>query len=149
MAPFRFQKEAREIISQKIAIKNFKNSTDEGHVICNITTRMLSCFSHVRLCDPMDCIARQAPWPMGFSRLEYWSVLPCLSPRDLPYPGIEPRSLMSPALAGGFFTTSATWEAQNKYSKLLIVGSGHMGVQGTILYAFLYTLNSHNKMLKK
>ena len=30
---------------------------------------------------------------------------------DLPDPGIEPESFMSPALAGGFFTTSATWEA--------------------------------------
>ena len=35
----------------------------------------------------------------------------CPSPGDLPDPGIEPASLMSPALAGGFFTTSATWEA--------------------------------------
>ena len=32
---------------------------------------------------------------------------------DLPHPGIEPASLMSPALAGGFFTTSTTWEAPN------------------------------------
>ena len=35
----------------------------------------------------------------------------CPPPGDLPNPGIEPASLMSPALAGGFFTTSATWEA--------------------------------------
>ena len=34
--------------------------------------------------------------------------------RDLPDPGIEPSSLESPALAGGFFTTSATWEAPGK-----------------------------------
>ena len=52
--------------------------------------------------------ARQAPLSMGLSRQEFWSALPCPSPRDLPNPGIEPRSLMSPALAGGFFTTSAT-----------------------------------------
>ena len=45
---------------------------------------------------------------MGFSRQEYWSGLPFSSPGELPYPGIEPTSLMSPALAGGFFTTSAT-----------------------------------------
>ena len=43
---------------------------------------------------------------------ESWSGLPCPSPEDLPDPGIEPSSLMSPALAGGFFTTSATWEAR-------------------------------------
>ena len=34
-----------------------------------------------------------------------------LPPEVLPYRGIEPKSLMSPALAGGFFATSATWEA--------------------------------------
>ena len=48
---------------------------------------------------------------MGFSRQEDWSGLPCSPPGDLPDPGIEPTSLMYPALAGVFFTTSATWEA--------------------------------------
>ena len=38
-----------------------------------------------------------------------WVAVP--TPGDLPYPGIEPVSLESPALAGGFFTTSTTWEA--------------------------------------
>ena len=38
---------------------------------------------------------------MDFSRQEYWSGLPCPSPGDLPDPGIEPKSLMPPALAGG------------------------------------------------
>ena len=62
------------------------------------------------LCDPMDC-SLQASLSMGFSRQESWSGLPCPSPGDLPNPGIELTSLMSPALASGFFTTSATWEA--------------------------------------
>ena len=48
---------------------------------------------------------------MGFSRQEYWSGLPRPLPGDLPDSEIKPQSLMSPALAGGFFTTSATWEA--------------------------------------
>ena len=43
---------------------------------------------------------------MGFPRQEYWSGLPFPPPGDLPHPGIEPVSLMSPALAGRFFTTS-------------------------------------------
>ena len=43
-------------------------------------------------CDPMDC---QAPLSMGFSRQEYWSGLPLLSPGDIPDPGIE---AVSPAL---------------------------------------------------
>ena len=57
--------------------------------------------------------ACQAPLSMGFSRQDYWSGLHCPSPGDLPNPGTEPESLMSSALAGGLFTTSATWEAQN------------------------------------
>ena len=56
-------------------------------------------------------VAHQAPLFMGFSRHEYWSRLPCPSPVDLPDPETEPASLMSHAMAGGFFTTNATWEA--------------------------------------
>ena len=58
----------------------------------------------------------QAPLSMGFSRQEYWIELPCPSPGDLPDPGIEPMSLASPALAGGFFTTSANWEVHRNDS---------------------------------
>ena len=65
--------------------------------------------SCLTLCDPLWTVARQAPLSMGFSRQEYWSGLPCPPPGDLPDSGIEPASLMSPALAGRFFTTSATW----------------------------------------
>jgi len=63
------------------------------------------------LCDPLT-VAHQAPLSMGFSRQEYRSGLPFPSPRDLPDPGIEPVSLLCPALASEFFTTSAPWEAQ-------------------------------------
>ena len=52
--------------------------------------------------------ACQVPLSMGFSRQEYWSGLPCPPLGDLPDPGIEPGFLMSPALAGEFFTTSAS-----------------------------------------
>ena len=48
---------------------------------------------------------------MGFSRQEHQSGLLCSPPGDLPDPGIEPTSLMSPAMAGGFFTMSTTWQA--------------------------------------
>ena len=47
-------------------------------------------------------VAHQAPPSMGFSRQEYWSGLPCPPSGDLPNPGVKP---VSPALAGGFFTT--------------------------------------------
>ena len=73
---------------------------------------VLSCFSHVQLFVAPRTAARQAPLSMGFSRQEYWSGLPCPPPGDLPNPGIEPESPVSPALAGRFFTTSVTGEAQ-------------------------------------
>ena len=57
-------------------------------------------------------VAHQTPLSMGFSRQEYWSGLPCLPPGDLHDPGIEPVSLTSTAMAGGFFTTRASWEAR-------------------------------------
>lgn len=56
-------------------------------------------------------VAHQTPLSMGFSRPEYWSGLPFLPPGESSCPGIKPASLMSPALAGGFFTSSSTWEA--------------------------------------
>ena len=60
--------------------------------------------SHVQLFATPGTTARQAPLSMGFSRQE-WSGLPFPSPGDLPNSGIEPASLVSPALAGRFFTT--------------------------------------------
>ena len=64
---------------------------------------VLSCFSRVQLFATIWTIAHQAPLSMGSSRQEYWSGLSCPPPGDLPDPGIEPSSLMSPALAGDFF----------------------------------------------
>ena len=71
---------------------------------------MLSRFSRVQLCATPRTVAFQALLSMELSRQDYWSGLPRPLPGDLPNPGIKPASLMSPALAGGFFTTSATWE---------------------------------------
>ena len=71
---------------------------------------MISHFSHTQLFAALWTVAHQAALSMGFSRQEYWSVA-ISSPSDLPDPGIEPTSLMYPALAGGFLTISTTWEA--------------------------------------
>ena len=57
----------------------------------------------------MDC--SQAPLPVGFSRKDYWSEVPCPPPGDFPGPGIEPTSLKFPALVGVLFTTRGNWEA--------------------------------------
>ena len=56
-------------------------------------------------------VAHQVPLSMGFPRQEYWSRLPFHFPGELPDPGIEAIFLTPPALAGGFFITSATWNA--------------------------------------
>ena len=71
--------------------------------VCKITSVKLLQF---RLFVTPWTVAHQAPLSMGFSSQEYCSGLPCPPPGDLPY-----LCLMSPALAGGFFTTNATWEA--------------------------------------
>ena len=76
--------------------------------------------SRVRLCGTPWTVAHQVPLSMEFSRQEYWSGLLFPPSGDLLFPpsgvlpdaGIEPTSFTSLALAGGFFTTSATWEAQ-------------------------------------
>ena len=72
--------------------------------ICMLQAKLLQS-SCLTLCNQtaMDCIVCQAPLSMGFSRQEYWCESPCPPPGDLPRPGTEP------ALADGFFTTSATW----------------------------------------
>ena len=62
---------------------------------------MLSHLSHVQLFLTLWTVAHQAPLSTEFSNQEYWSGLPCPPPRDLPNPGIEAASLISPALAGG------------------------------------------------
>jgi len=61
--------------------------------------------------QPYGLQLSRLPCLWRFSRQEYWNELLCPPPRDLPDLGIEPVSLMSPALAGRFFTTSATWKA--------------------------------------
>ena len=56
---------------------------------------------------------------MGFSRQEHWNGLPCPPSGDLPNPGIEPASHVSPELAGVFLTASTTWEILNIFLKKL------------------------------
>ena len=63
------------------------------------------------LCDPMDCSPSDSSVHEIFqARILEWVAISFS--RDLPDPGIEPVSLVSPVLTGGFFTSWATWEAQ-------------------------------------
>ena len=59
--------------------------------VCSVT-------GHVQLFSTLWTRASQVPLSMGFSRLEYWSVLPCHPPGNIPDPGIKPKSPACPAL---------------------------------------------------
>ena len=71
-------------------------------------------------------VARQAPLYVGFPRQEYWSGLPFPSLGDLPDPRIEPTSLVSPALVGGFFTTEPPGKPEYRTSESCSVMSNSL-----------------------
>ena len=71
---------------------------------------------HVQLSVIPWTVAHQPPWSTGFSRQEYWNGLPFPTPGDLPHPGTEPTSLVSPALVGGFSTTEPSGNANSKFN---------------------------------
>ena len=76
-----------------------------------VCTCVPSHFSHIRLCDPMDC-SPPGSSVHGDSPGKNTRVGCCVFLQGIfLHPGIEPASLMSSALAGGFFATSTTWEA--------------------------------------
>ena len=64
------------------------------------------------LCDPVDSSLHQAPPSMGFSRQEYWSGLPLLSPGNLPNPGIKPAF---PALEANSLTTGPLGKLKRRF----------------------------------
>ena len=76
---------------------------------------MLGRFSHARLFATLWTVDHQVPLSMGFFRQEFWSGLPCPPPGHLLNQGWKPAFLMSPALAGGFFTIRTTLEAKPLY----------------------------------
>ena len=102
---------------------------------------VLSCFSHVRLFASLWTVALPIPLSMGFSRQQYWSGLPCPPPEYLPDPGIKPSSLTSPALAGGFFITSATWEALPFYTSLQRYNKAKGMYQPRVMCSFFWTFS--------
>ena len=73
--------------------------------------QMLSCLALSNSSATPWIVAHLAPLSMELFRQEYWSGFPFPSAGDLPDPGSKPASLVSPALAGTFFSTTATWGA--------------------------------------
>ena len=93
------------------------------------------------VCDPMDCsLPGSSVYGILQQRTVEWVAFP--SPGDLPNPGIEPRSLMFPALSGGSFTTTATWEASFNPMYPNIISSTynqHKNYQWDVLYCIFQT----------
>ena len=85
-------------IYSKVPKKNMEESYAESSVCVYAYVCAQLCST---LCD-LWTVTFQAHLSLGFSQQEYWSGLPF--PRDLHYPGVEPTSPASPALAGRFFT---------------------------------------------
>ena len=105
------------------------SSLDSSHLVTIITsfysfpwdTKLCVCaqlLSHVRLFATSWTVACQAPLSIGFSRQESWSGLPFPMPWNLPKPGIKPKSLVSPASAGGFFASVSPGKPRITYWKI-------------------------------
>ena len=90
-------------------IKKYGPNVEEIHRVCIL--------SHVGLSVTSWAVAHPAPFSMGFPRQEYWSGLSFPTPGDLPDAGIKP---VSPALAGGFFTTEPPGKPQKKHTQLIV-----------------------------
>ena len=99
-------------------------------VSLEICVCVLSHFTRVWLFATLWTVVCQAALSMRFSRQEYWSGLPWPPPGDLPNPGIELVSLMSPALAVGFFATSATEETSLELRKWKSLGCDSLWPHG-------------------
>ena len=93
-----------------------------------VGTGCVCMLSHVQLFVTSWTVACQAPLSMGSSRQEYWSGLLLPPAGDLPNPGIKPASRMSPALAGGFFTTEPRGKQDQKPLSTSPLGKGGGGV---------------------
>ena len=70
----------------------------------NIPSHAKSLQSFPTLCNTMDCVARQSPLSMGFSRQDYRSGYPCPSPGDLPDPRDQTHVSCGSLIVGRFFT---------------------------------------------
>ena len=108
-------REEKQIKGIQIGKEEVKSSLFADDMILCIRSDQIRSVAQscLTLCNPMDC-SPPGSFVHGILQagiLEWVAIPPS---GDLPDPGIEPVSLMSPALAGWFFTTSATWEAGYK-----------------------------------
>ena len=85
-------------------------------------------FCRVRLFVTLWTVAHQFPLSVGFSRQEFWSGLPCLSPGDLPNPGTEPESPATPILQAESLLLRR-WESPNDWDHTAKMCASGLGIQ--------------------
>ena len=110
--------------------QDFSIHITKGLLVKFMYACMLNCFSNVWLCNPMNCSSPSSSVHEIFQE-RIWEWDPWPPPGDLRNPGTEHMSLTSPALAGGFYTRSATWEApiyvSNSIENMIIAKEMWMG----------------------
>ena len=103
--------------------KRGSSRSDISHTLRILSSSFALCvpshFSHVWLCDTMDCTGSSVS---GILQERIWSGLPFPPPGDLPNTGVEPAFLASPALAGRFFITEPTGKSM---LGLILISQGY------------------------
>ena len=96
--------------------QRIENRYSNKYLYTDIHALVLNRFSYVQFSAAPCTVDHQAPLSVGFSRQECWRGLPCPPPGDLPAPGIEPMSAVSPALQADYFTAKPPVEPTDIHS---------------------------------
>ena len=107
-------------------IQLFASATWRLHTWAQLPQTTMSAWSRSVVSNSLTLwmVAHQASLSMAFSRQEHWNGLSFPPPGDLPDSGIEPTSLMSPALAGGFFIAEPWWKPQTAITVFICYNLG-------------------------
>ena len=135
----------------KLRIQSRESFIESVSIYSTSPVYQIKSLSHVRLFATPWIVALQAPLSMEFSRQEYWDGLPFPMLGHSPHPEIKPISLASPALAGGFFTTRATWEAQVSVQKQTFLNGRNTAMNKTqsLSHADVLRKENNNKQVDK
>ena len=108
-------RELKQLVQTGIGIVEPKQFNFRVRMFCTCAQSL----SHVQHFAAPWTVAQQALLSVGLSRQEYWSGLPFSPPGELPNPGTEPESVVSPALAGQFFTTEPSGKPPGPFKTVL------------------------------
>ena len=123
-------------------MENFPSYDKQGYPSIQVCVHV--CSSLVQLFAVSWTVILQAPLSMGFSRQEYWSGLPWPPPRDLPDPGIEHKSPVSPALQADSLPLSHQGSLYPSIVQYIIIHSSSMFIQDVLDVPLVSKINAHN-----